>query len=280
MSTISEQEIIDYVEAMPAFPKSVNKVINLTSNMDSSAKDIVAAIEGDPVMTVKILKVINSAFYNLQTKVSSVQRALVIIGINTIKNLAISVAIIGILKPYKTKLFDTDLFLEHSLATAFICKSLAERQGISALHSTDYFIAGLLHDFGKIVFAERFPERFNLALEESSETGTDLSLLEVTHLGINHAQVGYMLAVKWELPEELAKAIEEHHKPASNLFGHCLFAANQMAKQGELGTSGNPVIEPFPTECIELFGADLDDLIEELGGIPAIKSTVQQLIGV
>jgi len=280
MSTISEQEIIDYVEAMPAFPKSVNKVIHLTSDMDSSVKEIVTVIESDPVMTVKILKVINSAFYNLQTKVSSIQRALVIIGINTIKNLAISVAIIGILKPYRTKYFDTDLFLEHSLATAFICKSLAERQGVSSMHSSDYFIAGLLHDFGKIVFAERFSELFNLALEKSYQTETDLNILEKEYLGMSHAQVGYMLAIKWELPVDLAKAIEGHHQLPTDLLGHCLFAANQIAKQSKIGASGNPIINPLPIESIELFGATAEDLIEELGGIPAIKATVQHLIGV
>lgn len=154
MSKTSEQEIQSYVEKMPAFPKSVSKIIELTSSMDSSAKDIIAVIEGDPVMTGKILQVMNSAFYSLPTKITSIHRALVIIGLNTIKNLAISVAVIGVLKPYKGANFDSDLFLEHSFATAVICKILAERQGISLLESSDYFIAGLLHDFGKVVFAE------------------------------------------------------------------------------------------------------------------------------
>jgi len=280
MSQISEQEILDYVEKMPAFPKSVHKIIELTSSMDSSAKDIIAVIEGDPVMTGKILQVMNSAFYSLPTKITSIHRALVIIGLNTIKNLAISVAIIGVLKPSKEPYFDSDQFLEHSFATAIICKILAERQGIPLLESSDYFIAGLLHDFGKIVFAEFKPEEFRQALEESNNNNTSLHLAEKKHLGMDHAQVSQILAIKWGLSESIAESIKCHHQnmPA-DLLSSCIFTANQIVKQGQLGSSGNPVIEPLSAEHSEVFGVSYNDLVEELGDLSLINDTVQQFIG-
>ena len=280
MSQVSEQEILDYIEKMPAFPKSVNKIIELTSSMDSSAKDIVAVIEGDPVMTGKILQVMNSAFYSLPAKITSIQRALVIIGLNTIKNLAISVAVIGVLKPYKEAHFDSDLFLEHSFATAVICKMLAERQGVSLLESSDYFIAGLLHDFGKIVFAELKEEEFKLALEESSVNKTSLHLAELKYLGMDHAQVSGILAIKWGLPESVAESIKLHHQDVpADLLSSCIFMANQIAKQGQIGQSGNPVIEAVSKEQSEIFGLSFDELIAELGDLSLVNDTVQQFIG-
>jgi len=280
MSHVSEQEILAYVEKMPAFPRSVHKIIELTSSSDSSAKDIIAVIEGDPVMTGKILQVINSAFYSMPAKITSIHRALVIIGLNTIKNLAISIAVIGVLKPYKDADFDSDLFLEHSFSVAVLCKILAERQGISLLESSDYFIAGLLHDFGKIVFAEFTPELFKLALQESNINNTSLHLAELKHIGLDHAHVSQILALKWGLSDNIAESIKLHHQDApADLLSSCIFTANQIAKQGELGNSGNPVIESLSAEQAQIFNASLDELIEEIGDLSAVKATVHQFIG-
>ncbi len=280
MAKITEKEFITFVEKMPAFPKSVHRVIQLAANIDASAKDIVAAVESDPVMTVKILKVINSAFYALPQKITSIQRALVYIGINTIKNLALSVAAIGVLSPTNKAGFNTELFLEHSVATAVLSKRLAERIGISLMQSSDYFVAGLLHDFGKIVFAEYLPNEFKQALEQSKSQKIDLHLAEIEYIGISHTQAGKMLVHKWELAENLAEAIDLHHRSTpSNTLRNCVSAANNIAKQCHLGESGNSIIEPFSAELIDLFGMDLDALIVDLGELSTVQAEVQQFIG-
>ncbi len=279
MMNDAEEKFIAYVERMPAFPKSVHKVIQLAADVDSSAKDIVAVIEGDPIMTVKILKAINSAFYALPQKITSIHRALVHIGINTIKNLALSVAAIGVLNPNNKAGFDTGLFLEHSLATAVLSKKLAERMGVPLMQSSDYFVAGLLHDFGKIVFAEFMPLQFKLALEKSQAQQIDLHLVELEIMGINHAQAGRMLALKWELAENLANAIELHHSVGrGELLVDCVFAANQIAKKCRIGDAGNPVIDSFPVELVKVFGMSLDELIVSLGDLSEVKAEVQQFM--
>ena len=131
MSDTLNEELIVFVEKMPAFPKSVQRVVQLTSVSDSSAKDIVQVIESDPVMTIKILKVINSPFYGMPQKISSIQRAVVHLGLNTIKNLALSVAAMGVLNPRNKADFNINDFLLHSLTTASICKMLAEKLEVS-----------------------------------------------------------------------------------------------------------------------------------------------------
>lgn len=279
MSDIQSEELIAFVEKMPAFPKSVQRVVQLTSDVNASPKELVRVIESDPVMTVKILKVINSAFYGLPQKITSIQRAIIHIGLNTIKNLALSIAAMGVLNPKNKADFDTQNFLLHSLTTASICRKLAERLSIPPSECSDYFIAGLLHDFGKIIFAEFDPENFKLALEKSELNQTGLHHSEAEFLGLNHAQAGKLLAERWELDNNLIHAIETHHDhQADNILIDCIFAANQISKKLQFGNAGNPVIEAFPEHVISRFGLSLDELIIDLGDLSAVKSEALSFI--
>ena len=269
--TVSPDQLIAYVEKMPAFPSSVQKVVQLASDVNSPAKEIVRVIECDPVMTVKILKVINSSFYGLPNKITSVQRAVVHIGLNTIKNLALSVAAIGMLSATNKADFNTNDFLLHSLSTAAICKMLAERQGLSKTDCSDFFVAGLLHDFGKIVFAQYLPLEFKQALEKSHEQQISLHLAEQEFIGINHAEAGKMLAEKWQLSEQLATAIAQHHDVLiDNLMSQCIFVANQISKTLNFGNGGNAIVDTFPDIIVNRFGLPLAELTESLGDLSAI----------
>jgi len=279
MSDTLNEELIAFVEKMPAFPKSVQKVVQLTSDVNTSAKDIVQVIESDPVMTIKILKVINSAFYGLPQKITSIQRSVVHIGLNTIKNLALSIAAIGMLKSNNKADFNTQEFLLHSMTTASLCRILAERTGISKVESSDFFVAGLLHDFGKIVLAEFDPDNFKLALEKSSEQQIPLYITELEFLGTSHAQVGKLLAERWELDQALVTAIDHHHDADNdNLLQDCVFAANQISKKMQFGFAGNPIVEEFPDNIIARFELSLDELIISLGDLSTVKSEALSFI--
>jgi len=281
MAHIHSEELIEFVETMPAFPKSVQKILQLTSDVNASAKEIVAVIESDPIMTVKILKVINSAFYGLPQKITSIQRAVVHIGLNTIKNLALSVAAIGVLKPQNKAGFNTHDFLLHSLTTAALCRMLAERVDIDPSESSDFFVAGLLHDFGKIVFAEFDPVNFKQALEKSAEENRPLHEVETELMGINHAQAGKILAEKWNLSPVLIDAINHHHyadRINKTLLKDCLCTANQISKKLQFGFAGNPIIEETTGEIISRFELSLDDLITSLGDLARVKSEALSLM--
>ncbi len=280
MPEIHREELISFVEKMPAFPKSVQRVVQLTSEANSSAKDIVQVIESDPVMTLKILKVINSPFYGLPLKTTSIQRAVVHIGLNTIKNLALMIAAMGVLNPKNKANFNTQQFLLHSLTTASLCKTLAERLEISQIESSDYFVAGLLHDFGKIVFAEFVPMNFKLALEKSIQENIALHATEIEFVGMNHAQAGKLLTEKWNLDQTLIAAIDHHHydTPDDNIMKDCVFAANQISKKLQFGFAGNPIIEEFPDNIIARFGLSLDDLIIDMGDLSLLRAEAVSLL--
>jgi putative nucleotidyltransferase with HDIG domain len=278
MDPLDYTQLVAQVEKMPAFPKSVQRVVQLTSNIGVSAKEIVQVIECDPVLTVKILKVINSAFYGLSHKINTVQRAVVHIGLNTVKNLAMSVAAIGMLKNSNQANFNPNAFLLHALTTAAISRKLAERAGLSQQECSDCFVAGLLHDFGKIVFAEFMPERFKLALAKSRQDNVPLHIAELEYIGINHAEAGTLLAEKWGLSELLIEAIRHHHGEPVNAFGECLFAANQICKQLHFGDSGNPVVETFPDAIVSRFGLSMEPLIGGLGNLDSLAMEARLFI--
>ncbi|WP_432742640.1 HDOD domain-containing protein [Methylobacter sp. G7] len=282
MLNSKNEKLITLVEKMPAFPKSVQQVMQLTSDINASAKDIVRVIECDPVMTVKVLKAINSSFYGLPQKITSVQRAVVHIGMNTIKNIALGVAAMGMLKATNKANFNTSDFLLHSLTTAAISKLLAERLGLSSTQCGDCFVAGLLHDFGKVVFAEFMPDEFKLALEKSKDQQLPLHQTELEFIGLSHSQAGKMLAEKWELSDELIDAIAHHHNldPSQNVLRDCVFAANQISKQMQFGDGGNPLTEDFPEAISTRFGLSLSAMCEALGDLAAVKTEAQSFIHV
>ncbi|TAK64874.1 HDOD domain-containing protein [Methylobacter sp.] len=280
MPNPKNEKLIVLVEKMPAFPKSVQQVVQLTSDINASPKDIVRVIECDPVMTVKILKAINSSFYGLPQKITSVQKAVVYIGLNTIKNIALGVAAMGMLNANNKANFNTSNFLLHSLTTAAISKMLAERIRLSSTECGDCFVAGLLHDFGKVVFAEFMPDEFKLALEKSKEQQLPLHQTELEFIGLNHAQAGKMLAEKWELSDLLIDAIANHHEldHSPNVLRDCVFAANQISKQMQFGDGGNPLIEAFPEPIVNRFGLTFSAMCDSLGNLEPVKTEAQSFI--
>ncbi|MDX8382620.1 MAG: HDOD domain-containing protein [Ghiorsea sp.] len=269
ISSEMQEKIIAMVDAMPAFPQSVHKVLNLTADINCSPKDVIQAIEHDPVMTAKMLKLVNSAFYSLPRKITSMKHAVVYIGINTVKNLALSIATVGMLPAHNKADFDMPDFLLHSLATASIARKLAEmvpRQGFDAV---DFFVAGLLHDFGKVVLVRSMPNEFALALAKAKDEGISLVLAEKEVMGIDHCHVGGVLGEKWKFPDGLVQAIREHHRVdlASNVLRDCVFVSNQICKQMEVGDAGNTVVEPLSDAMVQLFGGDLEHVIGKLGDL-------------
>ena len=250
---------------MPPFPKSVHRVIELTNDINCAPKDLVQVIEHDPVITMKLLKLVNSAYYALSKSVSSVRHAVVYLGLNTVKNLALSIATVASLPRNNCTGFNTNQFLLHSMTTASISQRLA-KEYLGRTDATDLFVAGLLHDFGKVVFVQFIPEEFSRAIAMAREENINLHEAETKVIGADHTEIGTMLAEKWQLPSDLVTCIRNHHSPnVSDEVDDCVFAANQISKRLKFGFSGNPVVEKFPEHVAERFGMDLDRLIESLG---------------
>lgn len=266
-----QEKLSSLVEDMPAFSSSVMRVMELTSNIACSPKELVEVIDHDPVMTVKILKLVNSAYFGLRNEIVSIKQGVVLLGINTLKNLAVTIAAVGMLPRHTIKGFDSHEFLLHSLGTATLSRELSQKLNIPSKESTDYFVAGLLHDFGKVVLVQFMSEEMEAALLKAAEEDVPLDHAEREIMGFDHSQVGGELAQKWGLPKELVLSIREHHEPDTDNndspMRDCVIAANMLIKRLEFGNSGNPLHGELPASVSARFGNDLDGLLEELGDL-------------
>lgn len=275
MSPELAKKLAAAVDGMPAFPKSVQRVLELTRDVNSTPKDLVEVIDKDPVLTVKILKVVNSAYYSLPKQITSVGHSVVYLGFNTIKNLSLSIAAIGMLPKTNEAGFDGQQYLLHSLATAAIAKQLAQK--VDDADPMDCFIAGLLHDFGKVVLAQFMPAEFRTALDVSKQQGTSLHLALRQVIEVDHAVVGAMLVEKWRFAPKLVETIRHQYGPelADSDMIACVFGANQISKQLQFGFAGNLLVEPFPPSVAKRLGGTLEEVITRLGDLTPLFEEAQ-----
>ena len=265
------------VEKMPAFPKSVQRILELSRDINCPPKELVTVIEKDPVMTMKLLRILNSAYYSFPKQITSVNQSVVYLGLNTIKNMALSFAAMGVMPPQNAAGFDVQRYLVHSLTTASLARMLCQKYGGGEVDPTDCYIAGLLHDFGKVVFAQFMADEFKKALALSSERSISLHDAEQEIIGADHSLVGAMLVEKWQFPKMLTDTIRLHHGeiPPDNTMLDCLFVANQISKKMSMGHGGNALVEELSPALAQRFGGGLDNIIAKLGDLSKVEEEAQ-----
>ncbi|MBF0293963.1 MAG: HDOD domain-containing protein [Magnetococcales bacterium] len=276
----SAKKLIRLVDGMPAFPPSVYRILQLTSDINCEPKDLVRVIDHDPVLTLKLLQLVNSPYFGLSRQIGSIRQAVVFVGINTIKNLVLTIAPMEMLSRQGTDNRWMENLLAHAIGVGVIAKHLARRCGISEVEATDYFVAGLLHDIGKMALHRFKPEDYKDALRLAKKKGLPLLEAEREIFGVDHAQVGAMLGDKWCLPVELVVSMEKHHdwNPNLSLLQDCVYAANLMAKRLRVGNSGNDTPEHLPRELEQRFGAKIEELVGTLGDLSGEMNFTQILI--
>lgn len=264
-----ERRLTMAVERMPAFPKSVQAILEMTRNINCLPKDLVGVIEKDPVMTMKILRVINSAYYGLPNKIASVGQSVVYLGINTLKNLALAIAAVGILPRFNTPGFDIQRYLLHSLTVASVARLLCEKYARGEADPGDCYIAGLLHDFGKVVFAQFMAGEFIKALAITVDEAKPMFVAEREVVGADHAFVGALLAKKWQFAEPLVQCIRDHHavEATPSAMLDCLRMADAVCRKLAFGDSGNPWREEELAELPLRFGGDIAAVVASLGDL-------------
>jgi HD-like signal output (HDOD) protein len=276
LSTDFSRELLDAIDRIQAFPVSVQNILKLTRDSTSSPRDLVDVIQRDPIVTIKVLRVVNSAYYSLPRQITSIDHAVVFLGFNTIKNLALGIAALSLAPAQLPPALDSRTYLHHSLATAAIARQLGAR--FPAIDANDFFIAGLLHDFGKVVLAQVMPAQFRKALEYGlwHEVSLHSALMEVT--GIDQSEVGAMLLEHWRFPAELVQGIRcqyvrDGSAPALSL---CIQAANQICKKAGADFAANDQPQAFCASVQQALGGTLESVMESLGDVSAILQAATQ----
>ncbi len=203
-----------YIREMPSLPVTVTKVKEICDNPKTSPMDLYRVISLDPVLMGKVMKLINSAYYGLSGKVTSLVRAIIMLGMNTVKNLALSTSVMSIISGKNfTEMSNPTLFWQHSLCTGVAAKILALELGRDRNVSEEYFIAGMLHDIGKIPILTCFAGEYGKMMKECGKKNETMFEAEKRVFEFDHSVVGQFIAQQWNLGEQLECVIANHHDP-------------------------------------------------------------------
>ena len=274
--TLSRQEVVEMVDQMPAFAESVQQVLELTSDINCSPRDLVRVVEHDPVLTGRILKVVNSAYFGLSRRISSVKEALAFIGLNTLKNVALTVAAIGALPKRNKAGMDMEAFLAHSLGVGATSRWVANRVGLEARAVERGFLGGMLHNFGSVLIALQMPKVYKRVAVIAESTDRPNFLVERELIGMDHFEIGGLVAEKWKLESSISEAIRYHREMNEDVPRTELMDVLWMASKivGVIRPAAAHVEESHPGLGATL-KLSIDELMQERNAIELAVERVQ-----
>lgn len=242
------RHLVSKIETLPTLPYVINKLSKMLENPMISAEEVNKIISSDQVLTLKILKLVNSAFYGFPGQISTVTHAIVILGFTAVKSIALSASIFDMFPTDGQSVqFDRRKFWEHAIATAVISKLLARKMDYQ--EEEEAFVAGLLHDIGKVVLDRYFHDELLRIIEEAKRQDILFIEAEEILMNCNHQNIGNWLGEKWGLPLELCDAITFHHHPDKATHGFKLAVmahlADIFARTKNIGFGGDNLIPPL-----------------------------------
>jgi putative nucleotidyltransferase with HDIG domain len=234
---LREQHLAEFerLRDLPTLSVIALKVNAMLSDTNVRAKDVVALLRQDQVLTAKILKLVNSSYYSIPGGVQDVQKALMHLGFQTVAQLVLSVSIIGSFKATQSQeglIFSYPEFWKHCLATALVAEYLAIRMGHP--DPAEIFTSALLHDIGKLVYHRVDADRFLEIVLLSKEQGRSMIEIEKEVGGCTHAEFGALLAQRWDFPQKIRTSIEKHHEEIS-----LVSVSDDYVRYKKVGASGN-----------------------------------------
>ena len=253
-------------------PEVTARIITVVDDPKSTARDLHNIIKNDPALASKILKVVNSAFYGLPGQVSEIDRAIVLLGLSAVKNIAISASI--------SRLFNSDRISDkfsardiwkHSVAVAVATREFAVHNGRRAF-AEEAFLAGLIHDLGMLVERQAFPEGLAEVIREASKGGRHFCDIEQEIIGADHQALGSALAAKWKFPRALQTVLGYHHRVANlsedyRLLPTMVYAADTLCCHERCGfhlTAEGQALDDTTLAVIGLTEAQFNEVRAEL----------------
>ena len=204
--------IIEGIEDLPTLSSIAVMVVDLLNSADSTAAELSKLISSDQGLTMRILRMANSSYYGFPRQIGTINLAIVVLGFDTVKSLTLSLSIQDSFKIWRSKVrLDFEEYWKHSIYTAVGARLLGKTTSYKV--PGEAFVAGLVHDVGKLVISGSLRDRFDEI--HAIVEGNDKTELEAENevLGINHADIGGWLAEKWSLPSAISDAIKNHHYP-------------------------------------------------------------------
>jgi len=239
-------KIIMTTRDLPAMPQVAGKVLELSSDPNTSAAQLQQVIADDQAMAARILKIANSAMYSCSRKIKTLTEAIVMLGFNSIRSLVVTSAARNLYQTSGTRSgLKERLLWEHSIGCAFACRKIAQQRHPAL--AEEAFLAGLMHDIGKLVLNLQVPEKFDEIVQIVYNEGRCFHETERALLDFDHTHVGSLLVNKWKLSPVLEDVILEHHNEEVFTEDRPLLLyldlANRICRKAGVGFTDEPDLD-------------------------------------
>jgi len=261
--------LVQQIGSLPTLPSVIVRVNEQVANPKTSALDLARTILEDQSLTARLLRLVNSPFYGFPRRIATVTEAVTILGFAPVRSLLLTASVVDLLVGEETPDFSPTGLWEHSVGAAVGAGLLARYTRHE--DREEVFVAGLLHDVGKLVLFHFLTKEFLAVLETSRREDIPIRTAEQRLLGFTHDQVGRLLAERWKLPVRLSEAIGCHHRPDLAQVGKreaaLVHVAEALTRALGLGSGGDDAVPMLEPECWRRLGLQttiLEPLMIEL----------------
>ncbi len=256
---MDENRIINNIDSLPVLPEIILKINEVLQNSEVNIDEITQIIEKDSSLSTKVLRLANSSYYGFASQIDSISRAIIVLGFNTVCNVATSVGVSAIFKEqYKNVGIDLAGLWLHTLGCAVASKVIISVKNVNDAEKA--FICGILHDIGKIIIARVFPAEQKKIFEALIKSKNTICEIEEEIIGTDHTKVGFAIGKKWKFPDYILDVIRFHHNPFLSMIAPDITAAvhlgNAIAKALSFGVSTDPKVSVINPEIWGRIGID------------------------
>lgn len=275
---ISPDQFLAAVKRLPSLPGVATELILSFEQQTVDIQDLAQKIALDPSLSAATLRLANSSFYGLRGKVATLADAIMVLGLRQLRTLVVTAAVVGRLPAPAPHIFNIDAFWRHSVGTALAARQLATHIGASGELA---YIAGLLHDIGRLALASCFPDAFAEVTAYRSEYDCYLLEAEGNVLGLDHTIAGRLMTEHWHFPASIQDAVAGHHAPeserASSLAG-VVHVADVLAHGMDLGQDADDLVPRLSSSAWNRLCLDWGQLHEDLARIEVLQKEVNDLL--
>lgn len=268
VTAVRLETLVKQISSLPTLPSALLRVTDLLNNPRTSALKVARLILNDQGLTARVLRLVNSPFYGFPRRIATVTEAVMILGFSPLRNLLLAASAVDLLTAEESDHFSPMALWNHSVGTAVAAGLIARHTRLG--DREEVFVAGLLHDVGKLVEFKFLREKFLEVVAVARAENIPVRVAEQRLLGFSHDQVGCLLADRWKLPVRLTESIACHHRPelaqTAKAEAAIVHVADVLCGALGLGSAGDDAVPPLHDEVCDQLGlslADLEPLMEE-----------------
>lgn len=267
---------------LPSLPAVASRVVELTQQDQVSFKELAETIQNDQALAAKILRTVNSSLFGLRKRCSSINQAIVMLGLSAVKSLALGFSLVGAIKDSAGENFDMADYWRRALYTGVAAKNVAALAGVP--NQEECFLGGLLQDMGMVALHKALGKPYLVALAQAGGEHRRVASCELDAFQVQHPDIGALLAQRWKLPEELVMPIKYHERPTAAPAEHAgicrAVGLGNIAAELMVAEEPGPVLGRFYEKAEQWFAIERDKADEVLKAIGVATKEVARYLAV